>query len=95
MRRIFIFTLFFIISLSNLNLAYSISPDVFIQSTVNRASQVLSKNISKDEKINQLKIIAKETVDIKGVGFYSLGSARKNLNDEQKNTYSNLFENCF
>ncbi len=95
MRRIFIFTLFFIISLSNLNLAYSISPDVFIQSTVNRASQVLSKNISKDEKINQLKIIAKETVDIKGVGFYSLGSARKNLNDEQKNTYSNLFENYF
>ena len=95
MRKIFIFTLFFIISLSNLNLAYSISPDVFIQSTVNRASQVLSKNISKDEKINQLKIIAKETVDIKGVGFYSLGSARKNLNDEQKNTYSNLFENYF
>ena len=95
MRRIFIFTLLFIISLSNLNLAYSISPDVFIQSTVNRASQVLSKNISKDEKINQLKIIAKETVDIKGVGFYSLGSSRKNLNDEQKNTYSNLFENYF
>ena len=95
MRKIFIFTLFFIISLSNLNLAYSISPDVFIQSTVNRASQVLSKNISKDEKINQLKIIAKETVDIKGVGFYSLGSARKNLNDEQKSMYSNLFENYF
>ena len=95
MRRIFNFTLLFIISLSNLNLAYSISPDVFIQSTVNRASQVLSKNISKDEKINQLKIIAKETVDIKGVGFYSLGSSRKNLNDEQKNTYSNLFENYF
>ena len=95
MRRIFIFKLFFIISLSNLNLAYSISPDVFIQSTVNRASQVLSKNISKDEKINQLKIIAKETVDIKGVGFYSLGSARKDLNDEQKNTYSNLFEHYF
>tara|TARA_B100000902_G_C27015583_1_gene767014 strand:- start:58 stop:651 length:594 start_codon:yes stop_codon:yes gene_type:complete len=95
MKRIFIFTLFFIISLSNLNFAYSISPDVFIQSTVNRASQVLSKNISKDEKINQLKIIAKETVDIKGVGFYSLGSARKSLNDEQKNMYSNLFENYF
>ena len=95
MKRIFILALFLIISLSNLNFAYSISPDVFIQSTVNRASQVLSKNISKDEKINQLKIIAKETVDIKGVGFYSLGSARKSLNDKQKNTYSNLFENYF
>ena len=95
MKRIFVLTLFFLISLSNFNLAYSISPDVFIQSTVNRASQVLSENISKDEKINKLKIIAKETVDIRGVGFYSLGSARKNLNDDQKNNYSNLFEKYF
>ena len=95
MKRIFVLTLFFLISLSNFNLAYSISPDVFVQSTVNRASQVLSENISKEEKINKLKIIAKETVDIRGVGLYSLGPARKNLNDDQKNTYSNLFENYF
>ena len=95
MKRLFIFNLFYIILFSNLNIAYSISPDVFIQSTVNRASQVLSENISKEEKINKLKIIAKETVDIRGVGFYSLGSARKNLNDEQKVTYSNLFEYYF
>ena len=95
MKRIFVLTLFFLISLSNFNLAHSISSDVFIQSTVNRASQVLSENISKEEKINKLKIIAKETVDIRGVGFYSLGSARKKLNDDQKNTYSNLFENYF
>ena len=95
MKRIFIFNLFYIILFTNLNIAYSISPDVFIQSTVNRTSQVLSENISKAEKINKLKIIAKETVDIRGVGFYSLGSARKDLNDEQKNTYSNLFEHYF
>ena len=95
MKIIFIFNLFYIILFTNFNIAYSISPDVFIQSTVNRASQVLSENISKAEKINKLKIIAKETVDIRGVGFYSLGSARKELNDEQKNTYSNLFEHYF
>ena len=95
MQRIFILSLFITIFLFNFNNAYSISPDVFIQSTVNRASQVLSKNIPKKEKINQLKIIAKETVDIRGVGFYSLGSARKGLNNEQKNTYSNLFESYF
>ena len=95
MKIIFIFNLFYIIFFTNFNIAYSISPDVFIQSTVNRASQVLSENISKAEKINKLKIIAKETVDIRGVGFYSLGSARKDLNDEQKNTYSNLFEHYF
>ena len=95
MKRIFIFNLFYIILFANFNIAYPISPDVFIQSTVNRASQVLSENISKEEKINKLKVIAKETVDIRGVGFYSLGSARKDLNDEQKNTYSNLFEHYF
>ena len=95
MKRLFIFTLFVIIFFTNFNRAYSISPDVFIQSTVNRASQILSKDISKEEKINQLKIIAKETVDIRGVGLYSLGSARKEINNDQKNTYLNLFENYF
>ena len=73
----------------------SIEPDVFVQSTVNRASKVLSENISKDEKIDELKIIAKETVDIKGIGFYTLGSLRKNLSKEQKDIYNKLFEDYF
>ncbi len=92
MKKVFLILLVYITSFSNV---YSIEPDVFVQSTVNRASQILSKNISKEEKINQLKSIAKETVDIKGVGFYSLGSARKNLNDSQKIEYSKLFEDYF
>ena len=75
--------------------SYSIAPDVFVQSTVNRASQILSKNIPKDEKINELKSIASETVDIRGVGFYSLGSARKALDDNQKKMYFDLFEKYF
>ena len=75
--------------------ANSIEPDVFVQSTVNRASEILSKNISKEEKMNGLKIIAKETVDITGIGFYSLGSTRKALNDSQKKKYFELFENYF
>ena len=95
MKRIFILLLFFAISQTNSNFAYSISPDVFIQSTVNRASQILSENISKEEKINQLKIIAKETVDIRGVGFYSLGAVRNDLNNDQKNIYIDLFESYF
>jgi phospholipid transport system substrate-binding protein len=75
--------------------SYSIEPDVFVQSTVNRASNILSKNISKEDKINELKAIAKETVDISGVGFYSLGSARKTLDENQKIKYSELFESYF
>ncbi len=86
--------LIFLFNLLTVN-AHSIAPDVFVQSTVNRASEILSKNISKEEKINELKAIAKETVDIKGVGFYSLGSARKNLDDNQKNKYLEYFEDYF
>ena len=76
-------TVIFLLNIS-LNNAYSIQPDVFVQSVVNRASGILSKNISKEEKINSLKIIAKEAVDIRGVGYYSLGSTRKLLDDNQK-----------
>jgi len=79
----------------NLNNLYAIEADVFVQSTVNRASAILSKDLSKDQKINELKIIALETVDIKGIGFYTLGSKRKNLNDDQKKDYSRLFESYF
>tara|TARA_Y100000816_G_scaffold155973_1_gene111280 strand:- start:51 stop:635 length:585 start_codon:yes stop_codon:yes gene_type:complete len=92
MKKIILILLIFILNFTN---SYSIEADVFIQSTVNRASQTLSKNISKEEKINELKSIAKETVDIKGVGFYSLGSIRKDLSDNQKIQYSELFENYF
>ena len=89
--------IFFILLILNLSLlkAFAVEPDVFVQSTVNRASEILAKNISQEEKINNLKLIAKETVDIKGVGFYSLGSARKNLNDQQKIQYFKLFEDYF
>ena len=78
-----------------MNNLHAIEPDVFVQSTVNRASLILSKNISKEEKINQLKEIAKETVDIKGVGYYSLGSVRKSLDNDQKKEYFELFDLYF
>ena len=92
MKKILIILLLF-----NLNFDHvaSLEPEIFVQSTVNRASQVLSRNISKEDKINQLKSIAKETVDIKGIGFYSLGSIRKNLDNNQKQKYFELFENYF
>ena len=88
---------FAILLLINLfiNNANSIEADVFVQSTVNRASEILSKNLSKEEKIKGLKIIAKETVDIRGIGFYSLGSTMKVLNENQKQKYFDLFENYF
>ena len=61
-----IFLIFLILNLSVIN-GNSIEPDVFVQSTVNRASQILSENITKEEKIKKLKIIAKDTVWIKNI----------------------------
>jgi len=91
-RKIILIIFFYFLTLGN---SFSIEADVFVQSTVNRASKILSENLSKEEKINKLKVIAEETVDIKGIGFYTLGSVRKNLNDSQKDKYSKLFREYF
>ena len=86
------FTIFTLINISNSN---SIEPDIFVQSTVNRASQVLSDNLTKDQKIEKLKSIAQETVDIEGIGMYTLGAYRKTLNEDQKKEYKDLFQQYF
>ena len=91
-KRIFLVLVIYFLSLNN---TYSIEPDIFVQSTVNRASKILTENISKEQKIQELQKIAKETVDITGIGFYTLGSTRKSLNSEQKIRYSELFEKYF
>ena len=89
------FLFFLVFSLCIANFSQAIEPDVFVQSTVNRASQTLSKEISKKEKMLELQELAKETVDINGIGFYTLGKFRKEISDEQKNKYSKLFESYF
>ena len=93
MKRKLLVLLIIFFSISSYS--FSIEPDIFVQSTVNRASKLLSEDISKDEKIKKLKSIAKETVDIKGIGFYTLGVKRKSLNHEEKKKYSQLFEEYF
>ena len=75
--------------------SFSIEPDIFVQSTVNRASKLLGEDITKNEKIEKLKLIAKETVDIRGIGFYTLGKKRKSLNEQEKKRYAELFEEYF
>ena len=91
-KKIFLILIFFNLQFTN---SFSIEPDVFVQSTVNRASTILSKNISRSEKINELKVIAKETVDIEGIGFYTLGNYRKDMNEEELSKYTRLFEQYF
>ena len=90
-KYFFIFFIYFLL----IDIVYSTAPDVFVQSTVNRASKVLSENISKNDKISELKRIAIDTVDIEGIGFYTLGSARKSLDENQKKIYAEIFEQYF
>ena len=84
-----------ILYLFSANILYSIEADIFVQSTVNRASKILSEDITKAKKIEKLKSVAEDTVDINGIGFYTLGPVRKTLNEDQKNTYKKLFKNYF
>ena len=94
-KKFLVFIVFIITSITAINNSHSIEPDVFVQSTVNRASQSLQEKFSKEEKIEMLMNIAKETVDIQGIGFYTLGSYRKEMDDSQKQEYLNLFEKYF
>ena len=87
-------SIIFVLALLINNVA-ALEADIFVQSTVNRASKLLSDNISKEEKIEKLKLIAKDTVDIEGIGFYTLGSVRKDLSDDQKKEYAVKFEEYF
>ena len=95
MKKILAFTSFLIIILSSISKVYSIEADIFIQSTVNRAAKTLSGNLSKDERVEKLKAIARDTVDINGIGLYSLGAHKKNISEKQLTEYKKLFSAYF
>ena len=91
--HIFYLSIFFLISFTNNS--YTMEPEQFVQQTVDYTSDALNKDHTKEEKINKLKKIAKDSVDIKGIAFYSLGSHRKNLSDIKKKEYLEIFEEYF
>ena len=89
------FLLIVSISFCFLSNSFAIEPYLFVQETVNSASEALNKRLSKEEKIETLKIIAKKTVDIQGIGKYSLGVYRKTISDQKKEEYFEIFEQYF
>ena len=95
LKKITTFLIFLVIFFSSIAKVYSIEPDIFVQSTVNRASEALNNKYSKEEKIEKLKQIASETVDINGIGYYTLGAYRKNISENEINQYEMLFEQYF
>jgi len=96
LRKYFIkFSLIFFLLFLLIEKSFAVEPDKFIQSITDEASKILVENFSKEEKIEKLKTIALKSVDIRGVGLYSLGSHRKNLSDTQKEKYNELFKKYF
>jgi len=95
MKKNFFIIIFFIFGLTQESFSYSSDPKQFIQEIVDEAKKVLIETNSKEFKTKKLSEMALETVDIKGVAYYSLGNYRKELNDEQMKEYLSLFEKYF
>ena len=91
-RKIF-FLLFFFFSFTNNSWSQTASEFVNVLSI--EASSILSSKLSDEEKIEQLKKIGEKSVDIEGVGLYTLGKYRKTLTEVQKEQYKDLFKNYF
>ena len=88
----------FILIINLVFFQYSVNsqePKSFIEGIANEASKILSSDLSKFEKASQLQSIAKKTVDLNGIGLYTLGSHRKNLSDSKKKEYLDLFNKYF
>ena len=94
-KLVFIFFIFLVLNNNKLQ-AYSSEPKSFISELVTEAVNVLSdKSLSDEKKTNVIALIAKENVDIKALGYYTLGSVRKSLDQNILEQYNNLFEKYF
>ena len=91
-RYTFLLIFFYFLSINN---SWSKSASEFISSLTNEASSILSSKLTDDQKIIELKKIGESSVDIEGVGLYTLGKYRKILTDNQKELYKELFKNYF
>jgi len=76
-------------------IAYSSDPEQFIAEIVDEAKIVLNSDAPKEEKAKKLSDIALKTVDIKGIGYYTLGSKRKELTPEELKKYEKIFQKYF
>ena len=94
-KKIWKFLLLVSINFCFISNSFAITPYLFVQETADEATEALNKRLSKEEKMEKLKIIAKKSVDIKGIGNYSLGAYRKTISDQQKDEYFDIFEQYF
>ena len=91
----FIKILTLILILGPINISFSQTPENFIRDVTTKASEILKKNIDKRQKSAELIKLAKESVDIKGIGKYTLGKHKKSITEDQLSEYEILFNQYF
>ncbi len=92
LNLVFITVLFFVGLYSSTKASTSSN---FIDDITNKASNILSSKDTREIKIQELVKIGENSVDIDGIGFYTLGKHRKNLNDDQKEEFKKIFREYF
>ena len=98
MKRIFVSFLLFCLVLFSLQVksfAYSTDPEQFIGEIIDEAKVILNSSVSKKDKAEKLSVIALKTVDVKGIGYYTIGKKRKEITPDQLKKYESLFQKYF
>ena len=96
-KKFFIYTCYVLVAcfFTFKTFAYSSDPKEFITEIINEAKKILVKTNSIEFRTQKLSEIALQTVDIKGVGLYSLGRYKKQLSAEELEKYHALFKEYF
>ena len=84
-----------LISFSISKPTYAKNPSDLIKEIVDQASMILSSDDPVESKIIKLNDIAERSVDINGIGMYTLGKYRKSISEEDKSKYQKLFKSYF
>ena len=95
MKKNFFIFVFLIFAFAQNSFAYSTDPEKFIQEVVDEAKKVLIDSNTTEFKTKKLSEMALNTVDIKGIAYYTLGKYRSKLNNDQMKEYLQLFEKYF
>ena len=89
------FILIFFLSFCISNISFAKNPSDLINEIVDEASKVLSSDDPVESKIIKLNDIAERSVDIDGIGMYTLGKYRKSISEEEISKYQKLFKSYF
>ena len=93
--KLFVHIIAFVFLINYSNYSHAKNPRDLLMTITKKASDILSSEEAKELKIEQLIQIGEQSVDIDGIGLYTLGGHRKSLNEDQKTEYKRIFREYF